>query len=48
MSLPELDIIFSIIAGGDFLGLHIGANAVTKDDQFVTIVGFSTSWDEDN
>ena len=46
--LPELDIIFSILSGGDFLGLQVGSHALTKDKQLITIVGFSSEWDNPN
>ena len=46
--LQELDIIFSILLGGDIFGLQPGTQARTKDNQLVTIVGFSSDWDDSN
>ena len=44
ISLEEIDVIFSIISGGDFLGLQAGTHALTKNNELVTIVGFSETW----
>ena len=30
LSIEEIDVIFSILAGGDFQGLQVGTNAITK------------------
>lgn len=42
--LQELDVIFSLISGGDYNGLQAGSHAITKDKQLVTIIGFSSGW----
>lgn len=47
LSIQEIDVVFSIICGGDFLGLQAGQNAITKNNERITIVGFSSSWDND-
>lgn len=47
LSIQEIDIIFSIICGGDFLGLQAGQNAITKNNERITIVGFSSTWDDE-
>ena len=45
LSLAELDVIFSIISGGEYASIQAGSNAITKNKQLITIVGFSSKWD---
>ncbi|CDW84904.1 hect e3 ubiquitin [Stylonychia lemnae] len=44
----EIDVLFSIITGGEFQGLTSGSHAISNDNQKVTIVGFSDQWDQPN
>lgn len=32
VSIQEIDVIFSLISGGDFQGITAGSHAITKDD----------------
>mmetsp|Transcript_41594 Transcript_41594/g.63470 ORF Transcript_41594/g.63470 Transcript_41594/m.63470 type:complete len:203 (-) Transcript_41594:56-664(-) len=44
LPLVEADILLSLISGGEVGGLHAGSTAITDKDQFITILGYSSTW----
>lgn len=43
-SIQEMDIVMSLLPGGEYGGMTSGQPAITNDNQTVTILGYSSTW----
>ena len=43
-SVQEMDVVMSLISGGEYGGMTSGQPAITNKNEKVTILGYSSSW----